>query len=62
MLPAVIGKQHDAVFDRGHLLVGHRRVAGAEVDQALLELLDSGAAAERLVIDLHVRMQLVVLA
>ena len=52
-------QQHHAVLHRGDLLVGHRRVAGAEVDQAVRELLDAGAAAERLVVDLHLRVHLV---
>src|SRR6202043_2109969 len=53
-------KQHDALRDCGDLRVGHRRVAGSEVDEMLLKLLYSGAAAQRLVIDLNVGMGLVI--
>ena len=46
-------QQHDALLDLGDFLVGHRGVAGGEVDDAVDEILDAGAAALRLVVDGH---------
>ena len=63
--------RHDAAEDRrqmedaeaggGDLIVRHRTVRGAEEDGAGGELADAAARADRLVVDLHVRMHLVVL-
>ena len=63
----VVG-QHDGAHDgrevqdvarRGaQLLVGHRPVGGAEVDGLLGDLLDAAAAADRLVVEAHGRVDL----
>src|SRR3954462_4324691 len=44
----------------GKLLVAHRRVARAEIDGLLRDLFDAAAGADRLVVDLHLRVHLVV--
>src|SRR5262249_19628490 len=46
----------------GQLLVGHHRVARAEIDRSLGDLLDSSSRSDRLVIELQVRVKLVVVA
>ena len=53
------------VLDAGgllQLLVAERCVAGPEVDGPLGDLLDAAAGSDRLVVDLDVRVELVVLA
>src|ERR1700694_796044 len=44
------------------LFIGHRAIAGAEVDRSCLNLFDPAAAANRLIVDLNVGMQVMVLA
>src|SRR5205807_2021458 len=44
------------------LLIGHGAIAGAEVDRAGLNLFNAAAAANRLIVDLNVGMQIVVFA
>ncbi len=46
----------------GKLLVGHHRIAGAEVDRSFGDLLDPSSRSDRLVVELEVGMELVVLA
>src|ERR1700753_4050507 len=43
-----------------HLLVVHRAVRGAEINGAFGNLLDPGAGADRLIVDLNVTVSLVV--
>ena len=52
----------DLDFGLRQLLVGHGAVAGSELDGLAQNLADAAAAADGLVVDLHVRMQLVVFA
>ncbi len=52
----------DAEAGRRDLLVGHRAVGGAEEDRTGAELADAAARADGLIVDLHVRVQLVVVA
>ena len=44
------------------LLIGHRTVAGAKVHHAFGHLANTAAAADRLVVDLHIRVRFTVLA
>ena len=44
------------------LLVRHGAIAGSEIHRAVQDLANSAATSDGLVVDLHVRMQLVVLA
>ena len=60
MLPAVIGSNTTPSLTAAISVIGHCGVAGAEIYQILLELLDSRPAAECLVIDLNFGMQLVI--
>ena len=54
------GQQLHARVDLGDFLGGHGGVAGAEVDRLVLHGLHARAAADRLVVDLHVGMGVVV--
>ena len=50
------------VFACAQLFVGHGDIAGSEIDRTVQDLANAAAAADRLVVDLHVRVQLVVFA
>ena len=50
--PSTVGKWNTAPPTLGHVLIGHRRIGGAEVHGARGELLDPAARADRLVVDL----------
>ncbi len=55
-------QQNDAaILDRRDFLVGHRRIAGAEIGQPTGERLDALAAAHGLVIDPHIGVLLAIL-
>ena len=55
MLPAVMGNSCTPTSTL-HFLGRHGGVAGAEIDRLVLDVLHAGAAADRLVVDLHVGM------
>ena len=50
------GEMQDLETRRLELIVGHRPIGGAEIDRLGRELRDAAARANRLVIDLNVRM------
>ena len=41
-----------------HIRVGQGRIRGAKINRARLHLLNTAATANRLVVDLHIRMRL----
>src|SRR5438445_1935783 len=55
------GNVHDLDFGLSQLFVGHRTIAGAEINGARDHLAESATAADRLIVKLNVRVQFVVL-
>ena len=54
------GNVQDVATDRGDRRIAHRRVGAAEVDRAIRELPDAAARSDRLIVQLHIGMRLVV--
>ena len=55
-----MGKWRILHFDCGELFVGHRAIGGAEIDRAGLQLANTAARADRLIVNLNVGVRRVV--